>query len=58
MNNLAIRLAGLGRREDALTAIDEAVTTYRELAAAHPDVHQAALEQALRVLSLLQDRRQ
>ena len=31
------RLADLGRREDALAAIQEAADTYRELAAARPD---------------------
>jgi tetratricopeptide (TPR) repeat protein len=31
------RLSELGRREDALTAIDEAVGAYREFAAARPD---------------------
>ena len=33
LNNLAIRLGDLGRREDALAAIEEATRTYRELAA-------------------------
>ena len=34
LNNLSNRLAGLGRREEALAAIGEAVTVYRQLAAA------------------------
>ncbi|MCA1697662.1 MAG: serine protease, partial [Actinobacteria bacterium] len=41
------RLRQLGRREDALTAIDEAVGAYRELAAARPDVFLADLAMAL-----------
>ncbi|MET8072015.1 tetratricopeptide repeat protein, partial [Streptomyces sp. NPDC005271] len=58
LNNLSIHLGELGRREDALNAIEEAVTVRRELAAARPAVHQAALEQSLRVLSWLQDGKQ
>ncbi|MFJ5273811.1 tetratricopeptide repeat protein, partial [Streptomyces sp. NPDC088358] len=58
LNNLSIRLGELGRREDALTAIEEAVTANRQLAAARPAAHQAALEQSLQVLSWLQDRKQ
>ncbi|WP_438269984.1 tetratricopeptide repeat protein [Pseudofrankia inefficax] len=37
LNNLSVRLAALGRREDALSAINEAVDLYRDLAAARPD---------------------
>jgi hypothetical protein len=37
LNNLSVRLAGLGRREEALAAIQEAVAICRELAAARPD---------------------
>ena len=37
LNNLSNRLADLGRREDALAAIEEAVDVYRQLAAARPD---------------------
>ena len=37
LNNLSVRLADLGRREEALAAIEEAVTIHRELAAARPD---------------------
>ena len=32
LNNLSIRLADLGRREEALSAIEESVEVYRELA--------------------------
>ncbi|WP_432187698.1 tetratricopeptide repeat protein [Streptomyces sp. Tue6028] len=55
LNNLSNRLEEVGRHEDALTAIEEAVTIRRRLAAARPSVHQAALEQSLRVRSWLQD---
>src|SRR6267378_7782297 len=37
LNNLALRLRDLGRREEALTAAEEAVRHYRALAAARPD---------------------
>ena len=37
LNNLSNRLGGLGRREEALAASQEAVTIRRELAAARPD---------------------
>ena len=37
LNNQSDRLADLGRREEALAAIEEAVTIRRELAAARPD---------------------
>ena len=37
LNNLAVRLADLGRREEALAAIEEAADIHRELAAARPD---------------------
>ena len=37
LNDLSIRLSGLGRREEALAAIEEAVTGYRELARTRPD---------------------
>src|SRR5258705_9950499 len=41
------RLADLGRREEALAAIEEAVTAYRELAAARPDAFLPDLALAL-----------
>ena len=37
LNTLGVLLGDLGRREEALTAIDEAVTAYRALAEARPD---------------------
>jgi len=54
LNNLAVRLGDLGRREDALTAIEEAVTIRRELAAKWPDAHHHELEQSLRVAAWLE----
>ena len=37
LNNQSNRLSGLGRREEALAAIEEAVAAYRELARGRPD---------------------
>ena len=37
LNNQSVFLSGLGRREEALAAIEEAVTIRRELARARPD---------------------
>ena len=45
-------MAGLGRREEALAAIQEAVTIYRELAAARPDVFRPDLASSLNNLSI------
>ncbi|MDT0484642.1 tetratricopeptide repeat protein [Streptomyces doebereineriae] len=53
LNNLAIRLGHLGRQEEALEAITEAVQIRRELANTRPVIHQGALEQSLAVLSRL-----
>ena len=41
LNKLSLRLADLGRREDALAASEESVGTYRDLAAARPDAFPA-----------------
>jgi Tetratricopeptide repeat len=41
LNNLSTRLGALGRREEALAAIQEAVTIRRELAARWPDAYPA-----------------
>jgi Tetratricopeptide repeat len=49
LNNLSVRLVGLGRREEALAAIQEAVTIRRELATRWPDAYQHDLEQSLQV---------
>jgi hypothetical protein len=53
LNNLSVDLGDLGRREEGLTAITEAVGVYRRLAEARPDAHQAEL--SLRVLAWLND---
>ncbi|WP_369042055.1 tetratricopeptide repeat protein [Streptomyces sp. Midd1] len=60
LHDLAVDLGGLGRREDGLAAIEEAVAIRRKLAAVRPrrGVHQAAFEQSLRVMSMLQDGKQ
>ncbi len=53
LNDLVNRLSGLGRREDALAAGEEAVTIYRELAAARPDAFRPELATSLTNLSIL-----
>jgi len=47
LNNQSLRLAELGRREDALAAGEEAVALYRELAAARPDAFRPDLAGSL-----------
>ena len=47
LNNLAIALGDLGRREEALAAIEEATGIYRDLAAARPDVYRPDLALSL-----------
>jgi Tetratricopeptide repeat len=54
LNNLSLALDGLGRQEEALAAIEEAVSIRRELAARWPDTYGHQLEQSLRVAALLQ----
>ena len=54
LNNLSLRLADLGRREDALAAIEEAAGIRRELAARWPDAYRHELEQSLRVAAWLE----
>ena len=51
LNNQSRCLSGLGRREDALAAINEAVTIRRQLAAARPQVFNARLISSLRILA-------
>jgi tetratricopeptide (TPR) repeat protein len=51
LNNLSNRLSDLGRREDALTAIEEAVRLRRQLAAARPDAFTPDLARSLNNLS-------
>jgi tetratricopeptide (TPR) repeat protein len=50
--NQSLRLAGLGRYEEALTAVTEATNTYRALAAARPDAFTPNLALALANQSL------
>ena len=47
LHNLSVRLRDLGRREEALVAIQEAVGIYRELAAARPDAFRPDLASSL-----------
>jgi hypothetical protein len=53
LNNLSASLADLGRREDALAAIEEAAQVYRELAARCLDAYYHQLEQSLRLADWL-----
>ena len=55
LNNLSLRLGGLGRREEALAASAEATGIYRELAASWPDVYHHELEQSLQVAAWLEN---
>ena len=54
LNNLSVWLADVGRREQALAAIEKAVTIGRELAARWPDAYQQELERSLRVVAWLE----
>ena len=51
LSDLSVRLAGLGRREEALAASAEAAGIRRELAAARPDAFRPALATSLDNLS-------
>ncbi|MBV8577284.1 MAG: tetratricopeptide repeat protein [Acetobacteraceae bacterium] len=51
LNNLAVRLAALGRREPALAAAEEAAALYRELAAHRPDAFRPDLALSLNNLA-------
>ncbi len=51
LNNLANRLFGLGQREEALAAADEAVALRRHLAAARPDIFAPDLAMSLNNLA-------
>jgi tetratricopeptide (TPR) repeat protein len=51
LNNLSVRLGDLGRREDALAAIEEAVAIRRDLAAARLDAFDPDLAMSLDNLS-------
>ncbi|MFC9118161.1 tetratricopeptide repeat protein, partial [Streptomyces sp. NPDC057092] len=52
LNHLAVRLSEVGRREEALTAIQEAVDIRRALAEANPDAHLPDLAASLNNLAL------
>ncbi|QUC56037.1 tetratricopeptide repeat protein [Streptomyces sp. A2-16] len=51
LNNLAVRLGALGRREDGLAAIEEAVAAYRALAEGRPDAFLPDLAMSLNNLA-------
>jgi len=51
LNNLSIRLAEAGRREEGLAAITDAVEVYRRLAAANPAAYEPDLAMSLNNLS-------
>jgi tetratricopeptide (TPR) repeat protein len=51
LNNLAIRYAELGRREEALAPAEEAVEIYRALVARNPDAYRPALASSLNNLA-------
>ncbi len=51
MNNLSIKLAEAGRRNEGLTAIQDAVTIRRRLAAANPAAYEPVLASSLNNLS-------
>ena len=52
LNNLSNRLSGLGQREEALAAVQEAVEMRRLLADANPEAHRPDLAMALNNLAL------
>ncbi|MFJ9690408.1 tetratricopeptide repeat protein, partial [Streptomyces bacillaris] len=52
LNNLSVRLGEVGRREEALGAVEEAVRHYRALAEASPDAYLPDLAMALTNLSV------
>ena len=51
LNNLAIRLGEVGRREEAVPVAEEAVALYRALAGRHPDAFGPNLTISLRTLA-------
>jgi hypothetical protein len=54
LNNLSPRLGDLGRREDALTAIEEVVTIRREQAARWADARRHQLDRSLQIVARLE----
>jgi hypothetical protein len=57
LNNLSLRLAEAGRREEGLAAIEEAVTVYRRLAAGNAAAYEPDLASSLNNLSVTWRRR-
>ena len=55
LSNLSVRLGELGRREEGLAAVEEAVSIHRELTARWPEVFQDLLDSSLAVLAWLKD---
>jgi hypothetical protein len=55
LNNLSVDLGELGRREEGLAAISEAVQIRRRLAETWPSIYQVKLERSLQVLAWLTD---
>ncbi len=53
LNNLAVRLGEAGRRADGLTAAQEAVDLYRELAQAEPELYGSAADRAAELVASL-----
>jgi tetratricopeptide (TPR) repeat protein len=51
LNDLSVRLAGLGRREEALAAVEEALSIQRELAVGRPDAFRPGLAISLNNLA-------
>ena len=56
LTNLSNQLGDLGRTEEALAAIEEAVIIRRELAAQLPDAYACKLQQSLQVAARLEGR--
>lgn len=55
LSDQSIRLVGLGRWEEALTAITWAVEMYQGLAGRWPDVFATALDTARQTLAFIED---
>ncbi|MER5466380.1 tetratricopeptide repeat protein, partial [Streptomyces sp. NPDC002668] len=55
LNNLSVRLGELGRREEALAAINEALHIRRQPNYTHPDAQESALDQSRRNQSWLRN---
>lgn len=53
VHNLAIHLGEAGRRAEGLTAAQEAVEIYRELAQAEPELYGSAADRAAELVASL-----